>query len=269
MATGSDAATVWAHLYEDCLVEQYRYSAGRYEPIAAHAHAEWQLGLTPDLPGHYHWRGGKHRLPPDRVIVVAPAERHATRDEEISASARYFMLYIPEARVLPHRLTELISENAQLYRDLWRFHTALDSGASRLETDCALTAVVQALKGRQEGSGGESGSMDRVRERIEDAVAGNIGLNELAALAGMTPAHLCRAFRNAFGLPPHAYQTQARIRRAKSLLMTGLDVDTVAREVGFYDYSHFARRFQRLVGVTPAHYRRLKNVQDTRRPTAL
>ncbi|CAA9481240.1 MAG: Transcriptional regulator, AraC family [uncultured Rubrobacteraceae bacterium] len=63
-------------------------------------------------------------------------------------------------------------------------------------------------------------------------------------------------------MPPHAYQTQARLDRARSLLLRGWPPARVARETGFADQSHLTRRFKRLVGVTPGRYaEESKNVQ--------
>lgn len=55
-------------------------------------------------------------------------------------------------------------------------------------------------------------------------------------------------------MPPHAYQINVRLDRAKDLLLRGWPISEVAREAGFYDQSHFTRYFKRLVGVTPGSY---------------
>ena len=54
---------------------------------------------------------------------------------------------------------------------------------------------------------------------------------------------------------PHAFLEQPRVRRAQSLLRTGLLPADVAAEVGFADQSHLTRHFKRIVGVTPGRYR--------------
>ena len=53
---------------------------------------------------------------------------------------------------------------------------------------------------------------------------------------------------------PHAYQTQLRVRHAKSLLQARLPIALVATEAGFYDQAHLTRHFKRIVGVTPGRY---------------
>ncbi|WP_246646389.1 helix-turn-helix transcriptional regulator [Nonomuraea ceibae] len=82
------------------------------------------------------------------------------------------------------------------------------------------------------------------------------GLRELAEAVGTTPFALVRAFRRAYGLPPHAYLTQLRVRRARELLARGTPPAEAAQAAGFCDQSHLSRHFRRIVGTTPGAYQR-------------
>jgi AraC-like DNA-binding protein len=62
-------------------------------------------------------------------------------------------------------------------------------------------------------------------------------------------------FKGATGAPPHAYQTQLRVTRAKQLLLAGQLLKEVAQEVGFFDQSHLLRHFRRHTGISPGQYR--------------
>ena len=55
-------------------------------------------------------------------------------------------------------------------------------------------------------------------------------------------------------MTPHAYQTQVRVRRAKSLPRAGLPITQVAAEAGFSDQAHLTQHFKRIVGLTPGRY---------------
>lgn len=79
-------------------------------------------------------------------------------------------------------------------------------------------------------------------------------LAELARLAGLSAFHLCRVFRQSVGMPPHAYQTQLRVRQAKALLRAGQPIVSAAIAAGFYDQAHLTRHFKRIVGVPPGRY---------------
>ena len=58
----------------------------------------------------------------------------------------------------------------------------------------------------------------------------------------------------ATGMSPHAYQRQARVRRACALIRLGQPLADVAAAAGFADQAHLTRVFRRVVGVTPGVY---------------
>ena len=100
----------------------------------------------------------------------------------------------------------------------------------------------------------EHPAVKRTKEYLQAHYAQEIALQELANVAYLSPFHLARIFRQAVGLPPHAYQTQLRLAHAKTLLAQGFDVSYVAHETGFADESHFARHFKRNFLATPGSY---------------
>ncbi|ADD69222.1 transcriptional regulator, AraC family [Denitrovibrio acetiphilus DSM 12809] len=82
----------------------------------------------------------------------------------------------------------------------------------------------------------------------------NISLDALAERFRQNRFHLLRSFRNAYGLPPHAYQMNLRIQRAKEMLRLGSSISETALAVGFTDQSHFHRMFRKLTAATPGEY---------------
>ncbi|WP_434771476.1 AraC family transcriptional regulator [Pseudomonas entomophila] len=83
----------------------------------------------------------------------------------------------------------------------------------------------------------------------------DLPLADLAHLVGMGRYQLIRAFRQATGFTPHAYQLNARINRARAWLREGRPLADVAYRLGFADQSHFQRVFKAHTGVTPGLYR--------------
>jgi AraC family transcriptional regulator len=97
----------------------------------------------------------------------------------------------------------------------------------------------------------------RAVEYIEENCERNIRLEELAVLTNMSQSHFSHAFKASTGLPPHRWQTNARLVRAKQLLLSGETALTdVAAETGFSDQAHFTRVFRKVVGTTPASWKR-------------
>jgi AraC-like DNA-binding protein len=106
-----------------------------------------------------------------------------------------------------------------------------------------------------------------VRDLLHERIVDPPSLAELAAEVGTGQFAVLRAFRARFGMPPHAYLNQLRVRRACALLDAGTPAAQVAVAVGFADQSHLSRHFRRVVGVAPGRYQR-KNVQERgARPT--
>ncbi|MEV0255526.1 AraC family transcriptional regulator [Streptomyces sp. NPDC050732] len=103
----------------------------------------------------------------------------------------------------------------------------------------------------------------RARAVLEDSLADPPSLERLATDLGTSPFALLRAFRDTYGMPPHAWLTDARVRRARHLLDAGTAPADAAVTVGFTDQPHLNRHFTRIVGVPPGAYQReRKNVQD-------
>lgn len=94
-------------------------------------------------------------------------------------------------------------------------------------------------------------SLWRVRDYLHADPSRDFSLSELAQLAQLSPWHFLRQFKRLFGLTPHAYLLQVRIRLAKQKLRDGQDIASVAQGCGFTDQSHLNRHFKKTVGVTP------------------
>jgi AraC family transcriptional regulator len=99
-----------------------------------------------------------------------------------------------------------------------------------------------------------------VLEHIEENLAHPITLRQLADLAGVSARHFERAFRQALGIPPHAYVLQKRVAAARHLLQSrpGLAIHEIAARVGFSSSSHLASAFRRRTGYSPSTFRRVQ-----------
>jgi AraC-like DNA-binding protein len=92
---------------------------------------------------------------------------------------------------------------------------------------------------------------------IEDNLAENIALADLAAVVGLSVSHFNVLFREAVGLSPHQYLIRRRVERAKNLLGEGkLSISQIAAETGFAHQSHLARHMHRMLGIAPKALRK-------------
>jgi AraC family transcriptional regulator len=105
--------------------------------------------------------------------------------------------------------------------------------------------------------GGLAGKkLRQVLEFIESNYGSDLGLSELAAVAGMSTFHFAREFKRATGSTPHQYLIKFRIERAKELLSRSeMPLVDVGFRAGFSHQSHFTRLFHKLTGTTPLSYR--------------
>jgi AraC family transcriptional regulator len=96
-----------------------------------------------------------------------------------------------------------------------------------------------------------------VIEYIMENLAGSPTLEQMAAVAHLSPYHFARQFRAATGLAPYQYVIVRRVERAQELLREedDLGLGEVAFRAGFSDQSHFSSHFKRIVGVTPRQFR--------------
>jgi len=93
----------------------------------------------------------------------------------------------------------------------------------------------------------------RIVEFVEENLDGELTLEQLAEVAGMSIPHLTTLFRRTMGQSVHAYVMERRVQRARALLLDrNLTIAQVALETGFAHQSHLARWMRRLLGVTPS-----------------
>jgi len=141
-------------------------------------------------------------------------------------------------------------------------YDAAEQGSSHLEQEESLLSFLHLFLSRffarfpsTTRPGFEPVAVKKARQYIEANFSQPISLDSLGQLTELSPFHLHRVFCTQVGMPPHAYQTQLRINRAKQLLRLDLPLSAVALSTGFADQSHLTRHFHRLVGLTPGQFR--------------
>jgi len=91
---------------------------------------------------------------------------------------------------------------------------------------------------------------------IEDNLGRDLGLEEIAGVAGLSVSHFKSLFRKSLGVPPHQYLIRRRVERAATQLRKGrTPIGQIALENGFCHQSHLALHTRRVLGLTPQELR--------------
>src|SRR4051794_14014111 len=87
----------------------------------------------------------------------------------------------------------------------------------------------------------------RAKDLADARYADALGVDDLAAPAGLSRAHFSREFRRTFGASPHAYLLTRRLERAASLLrVTDRSVAEICLDVGLTSVGSFTSSFRRM-----------------------
>jgi len=111
----------------------------------------------------------------------------------------------------------------------------------------------------------------RARDRLREVGPEEMSVHEIADAAAMSRFHFIRQFRSVFGETPGRFRTDARLDRAKQLLVRGEDsVTEICMAVGFSSLGSFSALFASRFGQSPSAFRaRLGGSAGALRPTCM
>ncbi|MBK5006135.1 AraC family transcriptional regulator [Pseudomonas sp. S32] len=246
-----------------------RYVQQRFAP---HVHEGYVFTVIESGAQRFWHRGSEHLAPVGSMVLINPDELH-TGAKAHEAGWQYRGFYPEHQRVTGVlEELELSRQGMPRFRDsvivdpalaaaFSQLHRLSESSASALQQQTAWRQAVLALVQRH-GQGAEPSApgqeplaVARAREMLETHLAEPPSLEALAAAVNLSPFHFARVFRQATGLPPHAWLNQRRLSRAREMLRRGLAASDVAFTLGFADQSHLNRQFKQAYGVTPGAYR--------------
>ena len=241
--------------------------------FARHAHPTYALGVVRWGANRFRYRGAFHTAAAGTLCTVTPDEAHAVEPAG-GAGFAYRCLYPPLA--LMRRAAESVRgrriagtlalppviEDPVTARSIEALFDAQEAGAPRLARETKLLALLARVVVRHARAPEPRSltpppavALGRARDYLAAHGSQNVSLTDLAAVSGLDLFALVRGFSRAYGLPPHAWLVQERVRRAQALLRAGLPPAEVAAGVGFADQSHLNRHFKRILGITPGRYR--------------
>ena len=172
-------------------------------------------------------------LSPSRVKLLPIIYQH---DSNLEAIAQSFKREITQAGI-----------GTQLY---------IDTLATQLAIHLLRHYCAFELKLKQYQGGLSRDRLQTALAYIQNHLADNISLAEIAQEVDMSQHHFCRLFKQSTGISPYQYVIQQRLERAKQLLLQNqLSIAEVAQEVGFSEQSQLTRQLKRATGFTPKQIR--------------
>ena len=253
-------------------VEARTIADGRKVTYTRHAHEHFSIGAVTTGRSYYHYGADTFEISAGTVVLMNPGDVHACNpihDEPWS----YQMLYIdtPWLTDLQYQLgfsTDLgfrqfatpYTRDKLLYRGLLELHGILvDEKAEHLQKQSALVSyfsdVQQRLNPAQAPLREVNHKLERAAEYIRAHCTQTLRLEDICLAAELSPSYLIRAFKQYYGLTPHAFLVNQRIQFARTQLRQGELIADVALAAGFADQAHFQRTFKQHFAATPGQYR--------------
>jgi len=237
------------------------------------------------LPRHTHprpalsyvARGGFRETNRRGVEVCRSGMMHVRPSEEPHANqfdpngTRILIVDLPLQSALEDRRIRRVVSRAAVIQDgvvrsladelLWELHHRDQA------SDLAIEGLVLAMLARLVratsrmpaafSDGPVTSRLERAREFIDAHFARALPLAEVAAVAGLHPSSLARAFKRRYDVTPWQYQRRRQIDWVKAELLRGdRPISAIAHEAGFSDHSHLTRAFRIAEGVAPSSLKR-------------
>lgn len=236
--------------------------------FSRHTHRTLCIGVVEQGVRIILCRGEKYEVVPGQVFIIPPNEVHSCGSEGEPHTYRLLLItadvlnmILPKTTEDSYRFKNLVINDERQFEKLLNLHTILTSTETSffkqstlistigdVVADCADVGKFVRISVKQYDS------VKNVQNFIETHYEECFSLDDIAQYAYLSPYYLIRVFSQIIGVPPHLYQQQVRIRRAKEMLAQGMPIVTVAIKIGFTDQSHFSNIFKKMVGITPGEY---------------
>ena len=220
-----------------------------------------------DIHAKYYEKG----MPPitatrgDVIYIPKGAHYHAEvldgKDDLIDTYTLNFNLYDDKGTeiLLADHICHLVSRQDDLFANLTAavssaFHQAEPRNYLRLQA--ALYRLLDALAVTAEEQSAIYYPIRSGIEALRSEWNQNRKVEEYAELCGVGPAYFFRCFRRWSGKSPIQYRNEIRLSNAEAMLRhSDIQINEIARTVGFTDAFYFCRLFTKAYGLSPSRYR--------------
>jgi AraC-like DNA-binding protein len=253
-------------------IEARTIADGRKVCYTRHAHEHFSIGAITSGQSLYIHGASTFKISAGTVVLMNPGDVHACNPiEDLPWS--YHMLYIDTAWLtdLQHQLgfskdqdfrpfTATHTTDVALYSGLNELYEVLvDNHAEHLHKQSAVvsffTEVQQRLNPSTTPVREVNHKLERAADYIREHCTEALKLEDICQAAELSPSYLIRAFKQYYGMTPHAFLVNRRIQFARTQLRSGQLIADVALAAGFSDQAHFQRTFKQHLAATPGQYR--------------
>ncbi|MDB5993899.1 MAG: AraC family transcriptional regulator [Pseudomonas sp.] len=253
-------------------IEARSIADGREVCYTRHAHEHFSIGAITAGRSTYIHEQSAFQVSAGTVVLMNPGDVHACNPIDDQPWS-YLMLYVdtPWLTDLQHQLgfshdlafrrfCVTHHQDASLFAGLKGLYDVLvDSEQDVLRKHSAavefFTEVQQRLNPGDQPLREPNFKLERAAEYIRDNCTLLLKLEDICDAAQLSPSYLIRAFKQHYGMTPHAFLVNRRIQFAREQLRNGKLIADVALAAGFADQAHFQRAFKHHLAATPGQYR--------------
>ncbi|MGY2237282.1 AraC family transcriptional regulator [Pseudomonas gingeri] len=253
-------------------IEARSIQDGRKVCYARHSHEHFSIGAITHGRSTYINEQQQWQVEAGTVVLMNPGEVHACNPIDDQPWAyRMFYVEAPWLTSLQHELgfspdldfrafSATHSTDPLLFQGLNLLYEQLvDDDLAHLEKQCAIVEFFTLLQHRLNPAPIPAREINQKLERaaayIHKHCTEALKLEDICQAAQLSASYLTRAFKQHYGMTPHAFLVNRRIQYARNQLRRGRLIADVALEAGFADQAHFQRAFKQHLAATPGQYR--------------
>ncbi|MGY3171796.1 AraC-like DNA-binding protein [Pseudomonas sp. TE12234] len=253
-------------------IEARSIADGREVCYSRHAHEHFSIGAITAGRSTYIHEQSQFEVSTGTVVLMNPGDVHACNPIDDQPWS-YLMLYV-ETEWLTDLQHQLGFSDDLAFRRFALTHTADASLFDGLKALYEVLVDPQQDVLRKQSTAVEFFSdvqlrlnptdpplrepnfkLERAADFIRDHCTQMLKLEDICEAAQLSPSYLIRAFKQHYGMTPHAFLVNRRIQFARDQLRHGKLIADVALEAGFADQAHFQRAFKQHLAATPGQYR--------------
>ena len=273
-AAGKDADKAPRFWRDDALpfIEARSIADGREVCYTRHAHEHFSIGAITTGRSTYLHEQSAFEVSVGTVVLMNPGDVHACNPIDDQPWS-YLMLYVdtPWLTDLQHQLgfsndsafrrfSATHTEDASLFAGLQDLYEVLVDPLQEVLRKHSVTVeffteLQLRLNPADHPQREPNFKLERAADYIREHCTQMLKLEDICAAAQLSPSYLIRAFKQHYGMTPHAFLVNRRIQFAREQLRNGKLIADVALEAGFADQAHFQRAFKQHLAATPGQYR--------------